>query len=154
MNQHSISSVLAVPFQELEGQSMTMKINYAYHCGVPKDEIMSLLGITNKKYFDIVWLYKNKGYKEKVVAFIASQERKAEKIKNGVVDIHPAPFDQLEDCSLRFKINYAYHFKVPKEEVLEKLGITNKTYIDKTWLYDNENYKQRILDFLGQKKAA
>lgn len=84
---------------------------------------------------------------------------KAIKEKLAAVEIKQIPFDQLNDKSLTFKINYAFHFKVPKEEVIEKLNISPKRYVDVTWLYENNNYKQKIVDYLQQletpeKKAA
>lgn len=61
-------------------------------------------------------------------------------------------YDQLTDKSLTFKVNLAFHMNVPKEQVIEKLGISRKRYVDITWLYENKNYKQKIVDYLESLK--
>lgn len=143
---------IELSFNELEGQSLTFKINYAFHLGIVKETILEKLGITNKRYIDVTWLYTNKGYKDKVIKFLENQKLKRERKKN--VTEGPTPYYELEDCSITFKVNYAYYFGVPKQDVISKLGITNKRYIDVTWKYDNENYKQRIINFLESNKAV
>lgn len=149
----NVTAYTEIPMEELKGQSLTMKINYGFHLGVPKEKIIEQLGITNKRFIDVTWMYAN-GYKEKVVAFMEAQYLKKERKKNFVFSNEPVPYYELEDTSLTFKINYAHHLGIPKEEVIKKLGITNKRYIDVTWKYDNENYKQRIINFLESRKAA
>jgi hypothetical protein len=136
------------PFFELTGVSLNIKINYAHYFGVPKETIVEKLGIEKKLCNDVLWLYENKGYKEKIEKFLQKQQDRKNRAKT--TDGKPVPFDQLEDCSLTFKVNYAFHFQVPKEEIIEKLKITLKRYIDVTWLYKNKNYEQRILKYLSQ----
>ncbi len=79
---------------------------------------------------------------------------KAIKSKLAIVGSPKIPFTNLGDASMAFKINYAFHYGIPKAEVIEKLGITNKKYIDVTWLYHNNNYKQRIVDFVDSDSKA
>jgi len=79
---------------------------------------------------------------------------KAIRSKLAIVGSPKIPFDKLGDTPMAFKINYAFHFGVPKAEVIQKLGITNKKYIDVTWLYHNKDYKQRIIDFVGSNLKA
>lgn len=63
-------------------------------------------------------------------------------------------YDQLPaDVSMAFRINYAHHFGASKEELMEKLGITRKKWVDVTWLYANAGYKQKIMDYLEKQKA-
>jgi predicted secreted protein len=78
---------------------------------------------------------------------------KAIKEKLASVEKSIPEFDQLTDKSLTFKINYAVHHKVPKEVVIEKLNITPKRYVDVSWLYENNNYKQKVIDYLEELKS-
>lgn len=144
-------TITPFPCDELRGQSLNLKVNYAHHLGFQKSEIIEKLNITNKQFIDITWLYA-KGYKEKVIAFIEAQRIKKER---GPLDPDKLiPFNELEDCSLTFKINYAYHLGVPRKEIMEKLNVTNKRCIDVIWKYENEDYRQRIINFLNSRKAA
>jgi hypothetical protein len=63
------------------------------------------------------------------------------------------PFFQLQNVSTTFRVNYAHHFGAPKEVIMERLCITAKSYVDKVWLYENCNYKNKIVEFLNPPKA-
>lgn len=140
------------PYWDLVGQSLTLKVNYSFHFGVKEDEVVERLGITHKIYIDLIWLYENKGYKEKVMEFLHKEEQKRVNLER--YGNKPVPFDELVDCSLTFKVNYAIYHGVGKEEIMSKLGIGNKTYIDLAWKYDGDGYKRRIEEYLRVNMVA
>lgn len=55
----------------------------------------------------------------------------------------PIPFDELENKSLSFKINYAHYFGVSKEEICERLNTTRQYVRDVLWYYSNKSYRQK-----------
>jgi hypothetical protein len=63
------------------------------------------------------------------------------------------PFDQLRDVSMTFRVCYAKHFEIPEEDVIKKLGIQRKSYVDKVWHYDGTGYKQKIIDYINARKT-
>jgi hypothetical protein len=64
----------------------------------------------------------------------------------------PIPYDQLRDVSLTFRINYAHHFGASKEEIIQRLKIKPKQYVDMQWHYENTNYKKKVVDYLEARK--
>jgi hypothetical protein len=152
------NSITPTPFFELTGVSQNIKVNYAYHLGIPKDTIMQRLGITSKLYNDTIWLYHNKDYKTKVEEIIKQQQELKQRVSSN--SNTPIPFNELTNCSLTFKINYAHHFGVSKEEIMQKLNVTAKYVYDKIWFYYNigasykSPYKEKILNYLQQQQFA
>ncbi len=66
----------------------------------------------------------------------------------------PVPFDELENQPLIFKINYAHHMGVPREEIIRRLSVDSKKVNDCLWFYNNKSvrhtitYKEKIIQFL------
>lgn len=54
--------------------SISFQINLMHHQGKSGEEITKTLGISNKKYLDNRWLYENRGYKEKIVKYLAAKK--------------------------------------------------------------------------------
>lgn len=52
--------------------------------------------------------------------------------------------------SIMFLVNLMFHQGEPKEKILEKLGISNKKYLDCQWHYANKGYKSKIVKFLKE----
>jgi hypothetical protein len=81
---------------------------------------------------------------------------KAIKDKVATYSTGPIPFDELENQFLIFKINYAHHFGVPKEEIMRRLNVSAKVVSDSLWYYNNKGfrhkvtYKEKITDFLNK----
>lgn len=53
--------------------------------------------------------------------------------------------------SVTYRINLLHHQGKTKQEIISELGITNKTYLDRVWLYKNKNYKEKIEKYLASK---
>lgn len=68
---------------------------------------------------------------------------KKEKQKNGET--------RKQEDSITFKINLMIHQGVEKEKIISDLGITNKQFLDKKWLYTNKGYKEKIEKYLSSK---
>ena len=141
-------------YWELQEASLTMVVNYSYHFGAKKKDVMERLGIIGKVYNDLVWLYDNKGYKAKVLEFVELEKLKFLRKRDGVKTGERLEFYDLIGCSLTFKVNYAIHFGVVKEVVMEKLEISNKRFIDLAWKYNGAGYKRVIEEWLERKMVA
>ncbi len=69
-----------------------------------------------------------------------------------IMELCFAQIELPEGKSMLFNVNFLHHYKVEREEIVKRLGITEKQYLDSYWHYANRGYKEKIEKFLANGK--
>jgi len=83
--------------------------------------------------------------------------------KNQIIKLFPAVEEKIipaefktvdvlmgEEKSKLFRVNLLHHQGISREEIISKLGISNREYTNSQWFYLNKGYKEKVEKYLSK----